>query len=82
MLTGGRHSTRHRTSTAFYTYDRLGGEIDKKAPIPTPPPSNLIGSQFWDTEEENSDELPENFTIIGAGRHQGQDCLEYKLTRD
>ena len=82
MLTEGRKSTRLRKKTAFYTYDKPGGEIEKNISQPHDDGFDLIGQKFWNAD--SSDEMPKCYIVLGARRHGGRShrVLDYALEDD
>jgi hypothetical protein len=84
MLTGARVSTRNRKQKFFFTCHRPGGEIETNTTKPVDAGVELIGQQFWDTEDDH--DVPEPFTVTGVGKHNTEgtnyNFVEYKPNRE
>ena len=84
MLAEGRKSTRTRKKTAFYTYDKPGGEIERNTSRKCDDGLDLVGQKFWNAD--SSEEMPKCFIVLGARNHQDgsqtHKVLDYALEDD
>ena len=67
ILSSNRPSVRFRSSPVFFTYDALGGAVDRELPRVQDLGSDLAGCTFWDSDSPSEPQI--HYTVDGPSTH-------------